>query len=137
MAHELKTTLTSKLFFSRGAGQPGEFRGDFLGDFDLNNITPEGNMAGCKRKGTSTEPITGQATIVTNQPPFAYDVTINQTTPFKATYRGVALRNDTGEVTRIIGHLMFSLTAAQRREFDLDRILAPNQDETTWVATKP
>ena len=139
MPHELKGTFSSTLFFKETGASAGQFRPDFLGDFDLNNISDDGNMARCTRRRVSTEPITGQATPVTSQPPFAYDVEISQTRPVRVTYRGVALRNDMGEVTRIVGHAVFQFGSdAQRRELGVDKLLPPpDQNETTWVATKP
>ena len=133
MPHELKSTFTSKIF-NKAAKKYVE---DFLGNFDLNEISDTGIIAaGCKRTPTN-KPVTGEAVASTGQNPFAYHVEINQTDPIPARYRGVALRNDAGEVTRIVGDVVFNLTPLQRRELGADKILDPNQQETTWVVTKP
>ncbi len=132
MPHELKSTFTSRIF-NRVTKR---YVDDFLGNFDLNAITDTGTIgAGCIRT-PSGKPVTGFAA-ATTQNPFAYHVEIDQTDPVPARYRGVALRNDEGQIIRIIGDVIFNLTAAQRREFGVDEILPDNQVETTWVVTKP
>jgi hypothetical protein len=138
MAHELKTTFSSTFFSARGGdpADPGDFVPDILGDFDLNNIADNGNMAGCTRRRISSEPITGQARVASPNP-FAFDIRINQARPIRVSYRGVALRNDRGEVTRIVGHVVFNVTEAERQQFGIDKLLPPSQNDTTWVATKP
>lgn len=132
MAHELKSTFTSKIFNR----VTKKYLDDFLGNFDLNAISETGTIGtGCKRT-PSGKPVTGTV-VPSTQNPFAYHVEIDQTDPFPARYRGVALRNDEGQISRIVGDVIFNLTAAQRREFRVDEVLPDNQVETTWVVTKP
>lgn len=136
--HTLASTFTSRTYDQT----LNRLIPDRLGDFDLTSIDEYGTIgAGCRRR-QSGQPITGEAREI-NPDPMAYQVEINQALPHKMQYKGIAFFDDPArqEVTRIAGFVKYipppNLNESQINEIRTALGLRVDQDETTWVVTKP
>jgi hypothetical protein len=131
MSHELGKNWSSFLFDANNI----KLDADPLGNFDLNNMTPQGDAAGCKHGSAN---ITGRAT-ATQTPLAAFAVEFDQTSP-EAHFKGFALRRaGGGDSNLIVGQVIFPITDALRKIMDIDKRkkLTGGQIEATWVATQP
>ncbi len=136
MSHPLASTFTSRTF---DKGEK-ELVPDLLRDFDLTRITDTGAIGdGCFRRPTG-RPITGKAREVAPHP-LGYQVEIDQEeADFTAYYKGIAFFDDPEEkvVTKIAGFVkIVSKDAEKAAEIRRRFRFGENQDETTWVVTKP
>jgi len=134
MPHKLTSTFTSFTF-----NQTSQLlRPDLLGDFDLRGIQPGGTIgAGCYRTngGVQGAPITGQAREI-DPDPLAYQVEIEQTQPVKVQYKGIALFDARNEITSIAGFRKYIAGVGDDPRI-VESLGLLDQDETTWVVTKP
>ena len=132
MAHDLSSTFSS--ITCREADR--EFRRDRFGDFDLRAIGPTGVIdANCRRIGgeVTLGPPSGRALEI-EPDPYKYHVKITHIQPgYTVVYTGTALLED-GQVSRIVGVRRIILDADQP---EIVKLLAFDQDEQTWVVTKP
>lgn len=138
MPHKLESTFTSYTYDQ----DERVFVADFLGDFDLRSIQPNGTIGpGCRRK-QSGKPVKGRA-LELEPFPFGFQVEIDQDEPYRVQYRGVAFFEDDvkQEVIKIAGCMRF-LTPIdgnidQIRKAKKELGLREDQDQTTWVVLKP